>query len=145
MVSVDSLMLQLSHQQALDEARGLRHLPYHVSSPVKIAPIGRDPLRTSHQQHSSVPELKISSSLGAASSSSFSDSYMSSIRTLSCNEYLWRSPSILSENMASSSAWASSVKGCCLDNNWQYKLDLEKIWHEADKRTTLMIKNIPNK
>lgn len=98
-------------------------LPYHVSSPVKIAPIGKDPVRISHsnqiftngmhgatyQQHFSVPDPTISSSPGVASS--FSDSKPSSVGTLTGPQFLWGSPTIHSENISSSSAWASSVKG----------------------------------
>ncbi|KAH6788822.1 MEI2-like protein 5 [Perilla frutescens var. frutescens] len=98
-------------------------LPSHVSSPVKIAPIGKDTTRISHsnqvftngthgaayQQHFSVPDPMISSSPGAASS--FSDSKPSSVGTLSGPQFLWGSPTIQSEHINSSSAWASSQKG----------------------------------
>ncbi|KAL1560553.1 protein MEI2-like 5 [Salvia divinorum] len=169
-----SLMLQLSQDQELDEARGLRHpvgspignsppgiwpnfgspveqnslhgysqsptlgelspvgsshlsglasiLPSHVSSPVKISPIGKDTTRTSHsnqvftngthgaayQQHFSVPDPMISLSPGATSS--FSDSKPSSVGTLSGPQFLWGSPTIHSDHV-NSSAWASSQKG----------------------------------
>lgn len=98
-------------------------LPYHLSSPVKIAPIGKDPVQISrsnqlftngmmhgaaYQQHFSVPDPTISSSPGVASS--FSDSKPSSVGTLTGPQFLWGSPTIHSENI-SSSAWASSVKG----------------------------------
>ncbi|KAI3457068.1 hypothetical protein Pfo_013731 [Paulownia fortunei] len=99
-------------------------LPSHVSSPVKIAPIGKDPARISHvnqlittantthgaayQQHFSVPDPKFSSSPGPMSS--FSDSKPSSVGTLSGPQFLWGSPSIHSEQI-SSSAWSSSLKG----------------------------------
>ncbi|XP_041994320.1 protein MEI2-like 5 [Salvia splendens] len=169
-----SLMLQLSQDQELDEARGLRHpigspignsppgiwtnfgspveqnslhgysqsptlgglspvgsshlsglasiLPSHVSSPVKISPIGKDTARISHsnqvfpngthgaayQQHFSVPDPMINLSPGATSS--FSDSKPSSVGTLSGPQFLWGSPTIHSDHV-NSSAWASSQKG----------------------------------
>ncbi|KAK6134959.1 hypothetical protein DH2020_031296 [Rehmannia glutinosa] len=89
-------------------------LPSHISSPVKIAPIGKDPARISHtnhvitttayQQHFSVPNRTLSSSPGHMSS--FSDSKPSSVGTLSGPQFLWGSPTIHSEHI-NSSAWSS--------------------------------------
>ncbi|XP_042007429.1 protein MEI2-like 5 [Salvia splendens] len=84
--------------------------PSHVSSPVKISPIGS---RISHsnrvftngehgapyQQHFSVPDSMISLSPGTASS--FSDSKPSSVGTLSCPQFLWGSPSVRSDLITS--------------------------------------------
>ncbi|CAA0808666.1 Protein MEI2-like 5 [Striga hermonthica] len=80
-------------------------LPSHISSPVKIAPIGKDPTRAGHHtihmqnmanrnhglSHFSVPNTTLSSSPGPVSS--FSDSKPSSIGTLSGPQFLWGSPS----------------------------------------------------
>ncbi|XP_011082913.1 protein MEI2-like 2 [Sesamum indicum] len=95
----------------------------HGSSPVKIAPIGKDPARINHlnqvisststmhgaayQQHYSVPDPKLSSSPGPVSS--LSDSRPSSVGTLSGPQFLWGSPTIHSEQNTSS-AWSSSLK-----------------------------------
>ncbi|KAK6157089.1 hypothetical protein DH2020_011337 [Rehmannia glutinosa] len=89
-------------------------LPSHISSPVKIAPIGKDPARISHtnhvitttayQQHFSVPNRTLSASPGHMSS--FSDSKPSSVGTLSGPQFLWGSPTIHSEHI-NSSAWSS--------------------------------------
>lgn len=89
-------------------------LPFQVSNPVKIAPIGKDPGRISHmqvitkanaaqgaayQQHYSVPDSKFSSSPGPMSS--FGDSKSSSIGTLSGPQFLWGSPTIHSRYVRS--------------------------------------------
>ncbi|KAK4484587.1 hypothetical protein RD792_007171 [Penstemon davidsonii] len=91
-------------------------LPSHVSSPVKIAPIGTNTSTSkeaSYQHHFSVPDhLKLSSSPGPVSP--FGDPNpnlkTSSVGTLSGPQYLWGSPTIHSEHMNSSS-WTSSLKG----------------------------------
>ncbi|KAL0353965.1 UNVERIFIED_CONTAM: protein MEI2-like 2 [Sesamum angustifolium] len=95
----------------------------HGSSPVKIAPIGKDPARINHlnqvisttstthgaayQQHYSVPDPKLSTSPGPVSS--LSDSRPSSVGTLSGPQFLWGSPTIHSEQNTSS-AWSASLK-----------------------------------
>ncbi|XP_051125716.1 protein MEI2-like 2 [Andrographis paniculata] len=95
-------------------------LPSHASSPVKIAPIGKDTARISpvntdnavhaaaYQKHfSATDSSKLSSSPGHAA---FSDSKASSVGTLSGPQFLWGSPTIHSENINSPS-WSSSLKG----------------------------------
>ncbi|KAK4398200.1 protein MEI2-like 2 [Sesamum angolense] len=95
----------------------------HGSSPVKIAPIGKDPARINHlnqvisttstthgaayQQHYSVPDPKLSSS--PVPVSSLGDSRPSSVGTLSGPQFLWGSPTIHSEQNTSS-AWSASLK-----------------------------------
>lgn len=104
-------------------------LPFHLSSPVKISPIGKDPTRTSlsnqvftngihgaaYQQHFSVPDPKICSSPGGTSS--FSDSKPSSVGTLSGPQFLWGSPTIHPDHI-NSSAFASQ-KGRLLPSRVQ--------------------------
>ncbi|GER29216.1 RNA-binding protein [Striga asiatica] len=75
-------------------------LPSHISSPVKIAPIGKDPTRANMSNrnhglsHFSVPNTTLSSSPGQVSS--FSDSKPSSVGTLSGPQFLWgSSPSVV--------------------------------------------------
>lgn len=103
-------------------------LPSHLTSPMKIAPIGKDPSRISHvnqilepnlgahQQHFSVPDPKLSSSPGPTSS--YSDSKQSSVGTLSGPQFLWGSPTIHSEHL-NASAWISSLKGRPLPSRGQ--------------------------
>ncbi|KAL6570761.1 hypothetical protein OROGR_000311 [Orobanche gracilis] len=96
-------------------------LPSHASSPVKIAPIGKDPARMSHMSHATtvantnyavshfyVPNATLSSSPGPIST--FSDSKPSSVGTLSGPQFLWGSPTIHSE-CSNSSACSSSING----------------------------------
>ncbi|KAK6142270.1 hypothetical protein DH2020_022618 [Rehmannia glutinosa] len=102
-------------------------LPSHVSNPLKITPIGKDPGKISHvnqvitkanyttqgvpfQNHFSVPDSNLSSS--PAPVSPFEYSKPSSVGTLSGPQFLWGSPTIQSEHINSPSlAWSSSLKG----------------------------------
>ncbi|KAL8506276.1 hypothetical protein ACS0TY_017228 [Phlomoides rotata] len=98
-------------------------LPSQVSSPVKIAPIGKDSGKINHQvitkinttqgmpfqNHYSVTDPTLSSSPGPISP--FDYSKPSSVGTLSGPQFLWGSPSVHSEQINSSSAWSSSLKG----------------------------------
>lgn len=97
-------------------------LPSQVSSPVKVAPIGKDSGKINHQvitninttqgmtfqNHYSVTDPTLSSSPGPVSP--FDYSKPSSVGTLSGPQFLWGSPSIHSEQINSSSAWSSSLK-----------------------------------
>ncbi|KAI3465909.1 hypothetical protein Pfo_022572 [Paulownia fortunei] len=107
-------------------------LPSHVSNPVKITPIGKDPGRISHvnqiitkanttqgvafQNHYSVPDPMLRSSPGPVSP--FDYSKPSSVGTLSGPQFLWGSPTIHSEHI-NSSAWSSSMKGRPLPSSGQ--------------------------
>ncbi|XP_022850003.1 protein MEI2-like 5 isoform X1 [Olea europaea var. sylvestris] len=110
-------------------------LQSQASNPVKIAPIGKDPVRISHvnqvitkanaaqgvdyQQHYPIPDSKFSSSPGPVSS--YGDSKSSSIGTLSGPQFLWGSPTLHSSGVQSNmpnvpsertnSAWSSPLKG----------------------------------
>nr|GMD33349.1 protein MEI2-like 2 [Ipomoea batatas] len=99
-------------------------LPSHLSNPVKITPIGKEPGRVSHvnqvtsnntrstqgvaYHHSySLNENKLSSSSGSVS---LGDSKPSGIGTLSGPQFLWGSPPIHSERNGSS-GWPTSSIG----------------------------------
>ncbi|GFP78746.1 protein mei2-like 2 [Phtheirospermum japonicum] len=97
-------------------------LPSHVSNPVKITPIGKEPGRIitndnnttqgalPFQNHFSVPDPNLSSSPGPASSPFDYHSKPSSVGTLSGPQFLWGSPTIQPEPI-NSPAWSSSLKG----------------------------------
>ncbi|KAK4420938.1 protein MEI2-like 2 [Sesamum alatum] len=107
-------------------------LPSHVSNPVKISPIGKDPGRISHvnqvitksnttqglafQNRYPVPDSKLSASPGPVSP--FDYSKASSVGTLSGPQFLWGSPTIHSEHI-NSSPWSSSLKGHPLPSSGQ--------------------------
>ncbi|KAL3638299.1 hypothetical protein CASFOL_017670 [Castilleja foliolosa] len=75
-------------------------LPSHLSTPLKIAPIGQNTNRGApHQQHFSVPNPTLCSSPGPILS--FSDSKPSSVGTLSGPQFLWGSPTICSNHVNS--------------------------------------------
>ncbi|KAL3631533.1 hypothetical protein CASFOL_024517 [Castilleja foliolosa] len=97
-------------------------LPSHISNPVKITPIGKEPGRIitndnnttqgtlPFQNHFSVPDSKLTSSPGPTSSPFDYHSKPSSVGTLSGPQFLWGSPTIQAEPI-NSSAWSSSLKG----------------------------------
>lgn len=96
----------------------------HTSSPTKVAPIGKDPRRVTHQlfansgstlgaafQHSmSFPEQKVNATPRPTSTFGESHSSSSSIGTLSGPQFLWGSPTPYSEH-PKTSAWSSSSLG----------------------------------
>nr|XP_027063850.1 protein MEI2-like 5 isoform X2 [Coffea arabica] len=101
-------------------------LPGHVSSPGKIAPIGKESGRVSHmnqlvtdkkpapgvliENSYSIPKQKLSSSPGPVSPFLDLNSNSSGIGTLSGPQFLWGSPTIQAER-ANSSTWSTSTVG----------------------------------
>ncbi|KAL7143595.1 hypothetical protein ABFS83_08G202400 [Erythranthe nasuta] len=95
-------------------------LPSHFSSPTKISPIGKDPLKSTNnnttqglpfQNNYSVPDPNSSLSPGAASPFDYSKPGPSSVGTLSGPQFLWGSPTIHSDKITSSPFSSSSSKG----------------------------------
>ncbi|KAI7735160.1 hypothetical protein M8C21_025137 [Ambrosia artemisiifolia] len=89
-------------------------LPSHISNPVKIAPIGKDPFFKSTlgfdpQQSHSFPNHKTSTSAGNTTSFNNPNFDPSSIGRLSGPEFLWGSPTTFSDHQSASSWRASSV------------------------------------
>ncbi|KAK6142286.1 hypothetical protein DH2020_022634 [Rehmannia glutinosa] len=170
-------------------------LPSHVSNPLKITPIGKDPGKISHVNQgvhfrpvdrelvfrtlvsvvrflvrfaSSCGICSIWDSIGKAFcavnvgvpgamnigvgfAGNFTDSGSPSSRLMSMS----RNGSLFYGNGSFGAASNDGIidrgrsrrseSGSQMDNKKQYQLDLEKIVNGDDSRTTLMIKNIPNK
>ncbi|KAL0311453.1 UNVERIFIED_CONTAM: protein MEI2-like 2, partial [Sesamum angustifolium] len=134
---------------------GSNHLPglasiLPMSNPVKISPIGKDPGRISHVNQQAVNAgTPGGMNVGVAFAGSFTDSSSPPEMSMPRDGHIYYGSgsfgATINDGIIDGGRSRRLESGSQMDNKKQYQLDLEKIVNGEDSRTTLMIKNIPNK